>query len=179
MRVVFVLFSAILGLVFIQGTAVAGDLAAFDLSLFGYRIGMSFDQASEVRPFTRVEDGPRFGGDTCGYIDHLWVEDIQFRLQVCFLENQVQKVIGRFSPALVEDLVARLKPVFGKGANESMLFQVPDGSQVSNRIQKWLFPGMQVVLVGTSRNTEFATLCLQTKHSTIHSEKVDPAAAKL
>jgi len=141
------------------------ELASFELSLFGYRIGMSYDQAASVRPFVRVIDR---GGETeefCGLIDHLWVDGVDVRVQTCFFQDRIHKVVGKFSPSLVEDLVARLQPLLGKGENRSMLLQTPDGGQVSNRIQKWRYPGMLVVLVGSSRNTEFATLSMVARPS--------------
>jgi len=140
--------------------APAEDLAQFNLSLFGYRIGMSFDETSAVRPFVRIEDHPRRAGEFCGIIDHLWIDDVEIRLKVWFVDDRIYKVVGRFSPALMEDLVTRLRPVLGKGDDESMLLQPPDGGQISNRVQKWRFPGMWVVLVGSSVNTRFATLSL-------------------
>ncbi|ORJ59866.1 hypothetical protein [Geothermobacter hydrogeniphilus] len=140
--------------------APAEELAQFNLALFGYRIGMSFDEASAVRPFARIEDNPQRPGEFCGIIDHLWVDDIEVGLQVCFVDDRIYKVVGKFSPALVEDLVSRLRPVLGKGADESVLLQPPNGGQISNRVQKWRFPGMWVVLIGSSVNTRFATLSL-------------------
>jgi len=140
--------------------APAEELAQFNLALFGYRIGMSFDEASAVRPFARIEDNPQRPGEYCGIIDDLWIDDVEIRLQVWFVDDRVYKVVGKFSPALVEELVSRLRPVLGKGDDESILLQPPTGGQISNRVQKWRFPGMWVVLVGSSVNTRFATLSL-------------------
>ncbi|PNU21416.1 hypothetical protein C2E25_02345 [Geothermobacter hydrogeniphilus] len=140
--------------------APAEELAQFNLSLFGYRIGMSFDEASAVRPFARIEDRPGQKGEYCGIIDDLWIDDVEIRLQVWFVDDRIYKVVGKFSPALVEDLVSRLRSVLGKGDDESILLQPPDGGQISNRVQKWRFPGMWVVLIGSSVNTRFATLSL-------------------
>ncbi len=163
-------------------TALADELAGFELSLFGYHIGMNFDQAAAVRSFSRVEERPGPSEQYCGFIDHYWVDDVETDLRVCFIDEQVFKIVGRVSPALVEDLATRLQETLGNGDDESIMLEVPDGGQVRNRIQKWKFPGMKVVLIGTSRNTTFATLSLVANRRTAAApdkdSEGDPGAAE-
>ena len=76
------LLLAIITFLLFAGNAYAAEeeLVFFDLSIAGYSIGMTYDEATAVRPFHYVEDVPSPPAEEPYYhagIEHIYVDDIK------------------------------------------------------------------------------------------------------
>ena len=142
------------------------DVVYFDLSLAGYRLGMTFDEAAEVRPFQYIRDNQENSDDVPvmdAYIDQVYIDDIETNLWLSFRSGEISKIIVRFSPDALEDMSRRFKQALGKGENRSKMFTDRNGAEIQQTICQWDFPHAKLHLVKISSNTEYATISLVKK----------------
>lgn len=139
------------------------DLARYELSFCGYRVGMSYDEAEAVRPIQRVDfETTNEPGQPLlvGYVDNLQVEEFDLRFKLHFNNERLFKVIARLPLAQFEALQQSLLIAYGKPEDRSRTFEAYDGSIRRNTAYCWDFPGAQIFLLQASINTEFATASL-------------------
>jgi hypothetical protein len=142
------------------------DLVFFDLSFAGYHIGMTYDEATAVRPFDAVNDlfSPDLGEPFySANIDKVYVDDIEMALQVDFVDDKIQKIVGRFHPSALEDMIRRFHNALGPGENKSRVINNKNGGEYHQVIFKWDFPTAKMHLIGLSSNSEFAVVGLVAK----------------
>ncbi len=171
-----ILFAITVFLLF-AGNAYAAeeDLVLFDLSFAGYSLGMTYDEATTVRPFHYVEDVqlPPMGEPYyLAGAEHIYVDDIEMNLIVSFIDDKVYKVIGQFHPSELEDVTRRLQIALGPGENKSRVITKKDGGENRQVIYRWDFPTAKLLLVGLSSNSNFALVSLVSKGEKKKSEQV-------
>lgn len=134
----------------------------FSLALGGYQIGMPFDEATLVRPFALIEPHVRKDGQemTTGSVNQVYINDIEFRFNVDFVDARVTKVIGHFSPAEMEKLRNMLFETLGESEPDIRTVPSGDGEEFRLYHDRWQFPDASLDLIGTEINTAFATLAL-------------------
>jgi len=142
--------------------ATADHIIQFKLSLGGYQIGMPFDEATLVRPFALIETHVRKDGQemTTGSVNQVYINDIEFRFNVDFIDARVYKVIGHFSPTDMEELRNLLFETLGESEPDSRVVTSGDGEEFRLYHDRWQFPDASLDLIGTEKNTAFATLAL-------------------
>jgi len=143
--------------------AVEDDLVFFDLSLAGYSIGMTYDEATAVRPFHYVGDiqSPRMGEPYyTATVDHIYVDEVEMALSLDFTDEKVQKIICKFHPSAVEEMVRRFHIVLGPGENKSKVITNKRGSESRQAVYRWDFPNAKMILFGSSTNSKFALVSL-------------------
>jgi len=154
-----------------------GDLARYDLSFCGYRVGMSYDEAAEIRPIQRVDLEASFKSDRpilIGYVDNLLIEEIDLRFKLHFNQERLFKVIARLPPTQFEELQRIFVAAYGMPEDRSRNFEAYDGSTRSTTAYRWDFPGAQIFLLQASTNTEFATAGLMARPD---KKSAEPPAA--
>ena len=167
-------------LLFTTGIAQAEpeDVVYFDLSLAGYRLGMTFDEAAEVRPFQYIQDNQENSDDIPAieaFIDQVYIDEIETNLWLSFRTGEIANIFVRFSPDALEDVSRRFKKTLGKGENRSRAFTNHAGAEIQQTICQWNFPHAKLHLIEISSNTEFATISLVKKreNSKLSAEKSD------
>lgn len=142
------------------------DFVFFDLSLAGYCIGMTYDEATAVRPFHYTEDvvlpseeAPYF----IGVVENLSIDAVDVNLAVYFKEGRIQKIITRFHPAGLEQMIQSFKQTLGRGKDKSRTLVGKNGAEIKQSVYYWSFPSAEMHLIGLSSNTEFATASLVAK----------------
>lgn len=158
------------------------DVAAighYELSLFGYHIGMSYDEATAIRPFHRIEYSPAgsASSDPVGVIENLHLAGIDLTLLVYFLEDRVHKVLGRFPPQELERMLALFRAAFGPGEDRSRILERIDGSQAALDSYLWQFPGVSLNLVRAVGNNRYATASMHVPSEIAYGATTDSAAA--
>lgn len=153
------------------------DIARYELALFGYRIGMTYDEATMVRPFHRVENsrGPSPSGAAVGVIDSLYLDDCEFKIHVYFDRDRITKVIGHFSPLLAEQVRATCRRTFGTAEDRSKRVDRKDGGQLDLLSYTWAFPGANIHLVASHGSGLDAVLSLVGKAPEPDGEVHPPA----
>jgi hypothetical protein len=141
------------------GYAEEPPLAVYDLKIFGYQLGMSYDQAVAVRAFHYTSYHPA-ENQMIGIINSAYIEDVEFQTAVHFQDGIAFKIIGRFDPKCQEPVLASLKKAFGEGEENTRRFTSITGTEIKQTICKWSYPGANIVMIGLSNNTEFATLSM-------------------
>jgi len=139
------------------------DVIRFDLSLGGYRLGMNYEEAVLVRPFARVGNRrtyPTSPEVTIGFVGQLLVDGTEFSFRVEFIDEKVFKIIGRFPPAELERLEETLLEALGDGELDIKTIVNSAGTETRIRHDRWKFPGASLDLIGTTANTDYATLSL-------------------
>ena len=171
------LLLAIITFLLFAGNAYAAEeeLVFFDLSIAGYSIGMTYDEATVVRPFHYVEDVPSPPAREPYYratVEHIYVDDVEMTLFVDFINDKVQKVVGQFHPSALEDMIRRLQIALGSGENKSRVITKKNGSENKQVIYRWDFPTAKLLLVGLSSNSDFALVSLVSKREKNQGEQV-------
>lgn len=156
--------------------AASKDLMFFDLSLAGYRLGMTYDEATLVRPFDIVAgtSAPRAGGvHYTASVDHLFVDDVQMNMEVLFVGGTIVKIIGKFTPSAFEGVVQRLHLALGSSENKSRVIKDKKDTERHQVIFRWDFPNAQVHLISLSSTSdaEFAAVSLVAKKQPDQDEK--------
>ena len=68
-------------------------LASYELSLAGYSLGMSFDDAPMVRPFHRIDNLPAGTKDAAerfiAIVEQEYINDVEMDIKVCFLQGYI------------------------------------------------------------------------------------------
>lgn len=151
------------------------DLVFSDLSLAGYRIGMTYDEATAVRPFHYVGEDSIYEGKPYyrAKVEHTYVDDVEMDLIVDFVDEKIQKVIGRFHPAALEDMIKRLHVGLGQGENRSRILLDKNGNDYRQVIYWWDFPDAKMHLVGLSSQREFVAVSLVAKREEIPKEQAE------
>lgn len=140
-----------------------GHIIHFQLSMGGYQLGMSYDEATLVRPFAFIEDlAPRRGIPEikAGYVNQVYIEDIEFRFKVELVEEQVHKVIGRLAPKDLDKLRQALIRALGQSEADTKLMTSSAGEDYHLYHDRWQFPDASLDLIGSELNADFATLAL-------------------
>ena len=135
----------------------------FKLSLGGYQLGMSYDEATLIRPFAFIEDlAPRAGIPEikAGYVSQVFIDDIEFRFKVELVEGQVHKVIGRLAPTDLDKLRLALNQALGQSEADTKLFTSSAGEEYHLYHDRWQFPAAALDLIGSELNADYATLAL-------------------
>lgn len=162
-------FASLLFLVFIltkPAHTQPEEVADFQLSLFGYRLGMSYEEAASVRPFHRVENVSATNGKGSvfrGQVDSLLVDGVEVQLTVDFRKDRIAKVVGHFPPAMLEDMSTRFRETFGEARDESKTLTGAEGEVIKLTNLEWNFPGADLNLVGNTANSRYATASLLTR----------------
>jgi hypothetical protein len=171
-----VLLLAIITFLLLAGKAYSAkeDLVFFDLSLAGYRIGMTYDEATAVRPFHSMSDveSPYVGKTYSeARAEHIYVDDIEMDLWVYFIDDKIQKINGRFHPSAIEDMIGRLHIALGPGENKSREVIYKHGGKNRQVIYRWDFPTSKLFLIGLSSNSEYSTVSIVAKEEENQLEK--------
>lgn len=155
------------------GVAAAESFARFDLSLAGYHLGMTYDEATAVRPFHYLKDSSDLYGSgqhLSGYVDGLSIDDVSMNIEVTFSDERVTKVLARFQTSQLEEMIARFQSTFGETKNDSRTISMPNGEERHQTIYRWRFPAAEVLLVGVASNADYATACLLDKRPVAAAE---------
>lgn len=140
------------------------DLLHYDLSLGGYQLGMSYQDAVMVRPFVSIgthdSDGPILPDITWGVVDQVFVDGVEFRFKVEFIDDRAYKIIGRFPPSQLKELRERLVATLGEGESKTKVLNSETGIESLMVHELWSFPNSRIDLVGVETKTDFATLSL-------------------
>jgi hypothetical protein len=141
------------------------DLVFFNLSLAGYCIGMTYEDASAIRPFHSVVDvsPPNVEPSYHAKIDHLYVDDVEMDLTINFVAEKVQKVLGKIHPSSLESMLRRFNIALGPGENESRVIINENGTENRQAVYRWDFPNANMFLVGLSSNSNYAIVSLVAK----------------
>ena len=81
-----------------------------------------------------------------------------------FKDEKLYKIIARFSPDSIPDMVQRFQEALGAGENKSRVITNHEGKETRQTIYSWNYPHSVMHLVGISSVSEFATVSLITKH---------------
>lgn len=146
----------------IAGEADSKAIANYELSLFGYTLGMTHDEATEVRPFEYLKsaDRSRLEQAYYGMVDKVYIEELPISLQIFFAEEQLQKIVGRFRPEDIDLLLPIFQKAFGPGENRSKEVTRANGVLVKHTSYRWNFPGARIILFVTTAHDEFGTASL-------------------
>ena len=160
-----ILLLAITTFFLFAGNAYAAEeeIVFFDLSLAGYSIGMTYDEATAVRPFHYVGDiqSPRTGEPYYkATVDHIYVDEVEMALSLTFIDEKVQKIICKFHPSAVEEMVRRFYIALGPGENKSKVITNKRGIEIRQAVYRWDFPDAKMYLFGSSTNSKFALVGL-------------------
>lgn len=152
-------------LLFTTGAAQANpeEVVLYDLSLAGYRLGMSFDEAAEVRPFQYTQQGRESTLDTPvveAFIDQVYIDGIETRLRLYFRDGTASKIIVRFSPDEMDEMMQRFLNALGACENRSRVLTNRSGAEVHQTVCQWMFPNAKLYLIKISSNAEYATISL-------------------
>ena len=143
-------------LICVPGALAKDQLACYELDLFGYRIGMSYEEAVNIRKFQRISYSDK---DAVGVVDGLKVDETDFSVKVHFKNDRIFKVVGRFDPGKVEEVTDNIKNTLGQNQDNSKI--TISGTNVSIlRHFCWFKPKARVDVVQLSANTHFATLSM-------------------
>ncbi|MEJ2199556.1 MAG: hypothetical protein P8X63_00855 [Desulfuromonadaceae bacterium] len=140
--------------------ACGGDapMAVYELKLFNYQLGMSYDEAISVRAFhyTRYEEE----NVAVGIVNGAYIEEVEFNTAAYFSGDRLFKIIGRFDPDHFEQVEKSLVRALGRGNASPKAFHSVNGTKVTGIHHKWVFPGAEIHLLSYSNNTDFATLSM-------------------
>lgn len=151
----FVLFAVFLFCA--SGASAQDQLACQDLDLFGYRIGMSYEDAVNVRTFRAVSHSEQ---EAVGVVDGLRIDETAFAVKVHFKNDRVFKIVSRFNPEKLEQVASNIKSALGKNGDQSKTLTV-SGTNVNILTHfHWAYPKTRIDLVSLSKNPQFATLSM-------------------
>lgn len=163
-------FLAFLVLFMTAGYASAAPegLLDYNLSLAGYSLGMSYDEAAMIRPLQYLQNTDpqqEFADEIYfdAFAEHVFIDDIELNLWVRFKDKQIYKIIARFPPERLQEMRQRLYNTLGDGVNKTKVIISPDGNKVRQAVYYWDFPSAKLHLVRVSSNTEYATVGLVAK----------------
>jgi hypothetical protein len=155
----FLLFAAPAG-------ATPEEVVSYDLSLAGYRIGMSYDEAVSIRPLFYTQNTATdsdvletFNAST----DPVYVDDIELDVRITFKNDAIYKVIARFSPSELEDVAQRFQRVLGRAEDRSKILKNFHGKEMRQKVYSWDFPNANMFLIATSSEMRYATIALTAK----------------
>lgn len=176
-KIVLIVLSLTLALP-LSGHAEQEEIVAFNLSLAGYRLGMSYDEASAVRPFHHVSDLTLRTGSNPFYeavIDQVYVDDVEMQITLSFVDDKVQKVVCKFHPLETDRMLTLFLNTLGRSENKSRLVSLVSGIDSHQTVHKWNYPTALVILFGAS-NSNFSLVSLvdtEAKHRTRQSKNAE------
>jgi hypothetical protein len=142
------------------------SLVGFDLSLAGYRLGMSYDDAARLGAFRFEQPATENPVDNAKFyavIDSVDVEGVDMNLRLSFRNDRVYKIVARISPGSLTDVLLRFQQTLGAGDDISKVFRTYDGREVQLNNYRWQFPNAARNLVESSCITDYATIGLVTR----------------
>ncbi len=137
----------------------------FDLSLAGYRLGMTYDEAITVRQLYLVPNAITKTGSFDAVSDPIYIENIEIDLRLSFKHGKIFKIIGRFSPDAIKEMVHCFQEALGPGENKSKVLNNFEGKEVRQTVHFWDYPDAKMHLVEVSTVIDFATVGLVTKNN--------------
>lgn len=135
----------------------------FELSLGGYALQMSYQEATAIRPFDRLEyreASPRHYATTVGHVHRVLIGDVAFSFNVEFRNDRIFKIIGRFPPEHYAPLKSSLTNQLGEGRSRTLEVQHYTGMVYQAFDCLWTFPASRVSLSATEINRDYATLAI-------------------
>lgn len=160
------LITLVLSLLFCPAVrAEENPLIHFDLTLAGYRLGMTMDDASAIRPLqfrqaalTNLATAEEASFEA--FVDHVYIGSIAFNLWLRFKGDRIQKVVGRFAPEHLMELARTLSLILGPGDDKTRVIVNHAGKETRQTIYLWEYPTARVHLVGIAGNDRYATIGL-------------------
>lgn len=165
-KILFLVFAAVLFST-VAAYADRDDFLFFDLTLAGYCIGMTYDEASTVRPFHSIEDVEVIGSNnqySVGFVENVTIEDINADMGVYFRDGRIHKVVARFNPSDMGNMAQYFQNSLGRGEDKSRVITIDSGVEIREEIFRWEFPAAEINLIGISSNTDFATASMIVKN---------------
>jgi hypothetical protein len=145
------------------------DLAKYELSLAGYSLGMTYDEASMIRPFHTIKNPPSKARSSSerfiAVIDQVFISAVEMNVTVFFHDEKIEKVVVRFHPLFLEEVASQLLQAYGTGENRSKIYELKSGEERKQLSYQWDFPGAKITLVSMSTNSESAFVGLVAKHA--------------
>ena len=162
---------AIILVLFLSGNhASAGidKLIHFDLSLAGYSLGMTYNDAAAIRPlFLMQSSEPALPDMHEDYFDvvveNVYVDGIEMNLWMRFKNERLYKIIARFNPEMTDSLAGTFNRALGQGEDKSKSYQDRDGSIIQQTVYFWDYPTAKLYLVKNTDNMDYATVGLTAK----------------
>jgi len=149
------------------GTVAASDeIVSYDLSLAGYRIGMSFDEAAAIRTLFYSQIPETASGRDVIVVastDPVYIDAVELDVQVTFKNDAISKVFARFSPLEMEKMTQLFLQVLGRVEDKSRTIKTFQDEEVRQIIYSWEFPDAKMFLVATSSQGRYATIALTAK----------------
>ncbi len=150
----------------------ADKIVSFNLTLAGYSIGMSFDDASAIRPMQYTQNtSTRFQTAEAksfnALIDHVYVDDIEMNLLLWFKNDRLAKIIARFSPDRTKEVATLFHQALGAGEDKTRTLLDAQGQEIRQTVYLWDYPAARVHLVKNSDNKAYATAALVAKTGAI------------
>jgi len=138
-------------------SALAKDqLACYELDLFGYRIGMSYEDAVNIRNFQHISHSEE---EAVGVVDGLKIDETDFSVKVHFKNDRVFKIVSRFDPGKVETVADSIKNALGQNQDNSKVRVAGTNVSILTHFC-WINPKTRVDVVRVSDNNHFATLSM-------------------
>jgi hypothetical protein len=166
----FISIAALLFLIFILTRPVhtkPEEVADYRLSLLGYSLGMSYDEAVAVRTVSSLEDDQDVPGvlQTCrALVDGIQVGNVEVQAQLSFINDKLVKVVARFSPTRLEEMSRRFQAAFGAGEDRTRNATGSGGLTTRRTAFAWIFPDAQIHLIDADSDGEFATVSLMARN---------------
>lgn len=142
------------------------EVVSYNLSLAGYRIGMSYDEAVSIRPLFYTQNQATdsdvletFNVST----DLVYIDDIELDVRITFKNDAIYKVIARFPPSELEDVAQLFQRVLGRAEDRSKILKNFHGKEMRQKVYSWNFPNATMFLIATSSEMRYATIALTAK----------------
>lgn len=149
-----------------RGEANSTSLVSCDLSLTGYKLGMSPDEVAKVRPFRYEQAGnERLTKSQAPYalVDNAYIDGAAMSILVSFKKEKVYKIVARVSPDTFDNVLRSIQQSVGAGEDKSRDITYYNGEKAHQAIHLWDFPNAAIHLVEISSNHAFATISLTGK----------------
>jgi len=161
------LMAVLAGFLACAGSVAASDeIVSYDLSLAGYSIGMSYDEAAAVRPLFYSQSPEASSGHNSIVIastDPVYMDDVELDVLITFINDAISKVIAKVSPSDMEDVTQLFQQELGRAEDKSRTVKNFQGEEVRQKIYSWTFPDANMFLIETSSQGRYATLALTAK----------------
>lgn len=163
-----VLFIGIL--LFFPTTAQAApeEIVSYQLSLAGYRLGMTYDEAVAVRPFLYMQNSEALlsrpeASIFEAFAENVYVDEIEMTVRISFVDDKISRIVARFSPEAMPEMLQRFQTALGPGKNKSKTFNRYDDEEIQHSVHLWDYPNAKMHMINISSVTKFATVSLITK----------------
>jgi hypothetical protein len=157
------------------------EIVFYDLSLAGYRLGMSFDEAAEVRPFQYTQESRESTLDATvvdAFIDQVYLDGIETRLRLYFREGRASKIVVRFPPDEIDKMMHYFINALGACENRSRVLTNRSGAEIHQTVCQWIYPNAKLYLIKISSNAEFATISLIEKRRDLIDAEAPPTQSQ-